>query len=100
MKCAPSEEYNSNYWLTCVLVDPEKAGFTREDLRLKLEAESIESRPLWKPMHLQPVFAEAPRYVDGTSEWLFDRGLCLPSGTLVTEEDLQRVVAVIRSLGR
>ncbi|WP_299282591.1 DegT/DnrJ/EryC1/StrS family aminotransferase [uncultured Porphyromonas sp.] len=100
VKCAPSEEYNSNYWLTCVLVDPEKAGFTREDLRLKLEAESIESRPLWKPMHLQPVFAEAPRYVDGTSEWLFDRGLCLPSGTLVTEEDLQRVVAVIRSLGR
>ena len=51
-------------------------------------------------MHLQPVFADAPRYVDGTSEWLFDRGLCLPSGTLVTEEDLQRVVAVIRSLSR
>ena len=100
VKCAPSEEYNSNYWLTCVLVDPEKAGFTREDLRLQLEAESIESRPLWKPMHLQPVFAEAPRYVDGTSEQLFDRGLCLPSGTLVTEEDLQRVVAVIRSLSR
>ncbi len=100
VKCAPSEEYDSNYWLTCVLVDPEEAGFTREDLRLKLEAESIESRPLWKPMHLQPVFADAPRYVDGTSEWLFDRGLCLPSGTLVTEEDLQRVVAVIRSLSR
>ena len=100
VKCAPSEEYDSNYWLTCVLVDPEEAGFTREDLRLKLEAESIESRPLWKPMHLQPVFADAPRYVDGTSERLFDRGLCLPSGTLVTEEDLQRVVAVIRSLSR
>lgn len=100
VKCAPSKEYDSNYWLTCVLVDPEEAGFTREDLRLKLEAESIESRPLWKPMHLQPVFADAPRYVDGTSEWLFDRGLCLPSGTLVTEEDLQRVVAVIRSLSR
>lgn len=100
VKCAPSEVYDSNYWLTCVLVDPEEAGFTREDLRLKLEAESIESRPLWKPMHLQPVFADAPRYVDGTSEWLFDRGLCLPSGTLVTEEDLQRVVAVIRSLSR
>ena len=51
-------------------------------------------------MHLQPVFAEAPRYVDGTSEGLFDRGLCLPSGTLVTEEDLQRIVAVIRELGK
>ena len=100
VKCAPTEEYDSNYWLTCVLVDPEKAGFTREDLRLKLETESIESRPLWKPMHLQPVFAEAPRYVDGTSEGLFDRGLCLPSGTLVTEEDLQRIVAVIRELGK
>lgn len=100
VKCAPTEEYDSNYWLSCVLVDPEKAGFTREDLRLRLEAEAIESRPLWKPMHLQPVFAEAPRYVDGTSERLFDRGLCLPSGTLVTEEDLQRIVAVIRELGK
>jgi dTDP-4-amino-4,6-dideoxygalactose transaminase len=88
----PSEVYRSNHWLTCVLIDPEKAGFTREELRLSMEAANIETRPLWKPMHLQPVFADAPFYGDGTSEKLFERGLCLPSGPGLTEEDIERVV--------
>jgi hypothetical protein len=78
-ECLPL--FNSNMWLTCIVVDPANAGFTREELRLAMEQENIETRPLWKPMHLQPVFADAPFYGDasGVSESLFDRGLCLPS---------------------
>lgn len=93
----PSEEYDSNFWLTCILVNPEKAGFTREDLRLKMDEEQIETRPLWKPMHLQPVFANVPMYVNGVSEALFNDGLCLPSGPMCTDEDIQRVAKVITS---
>ena len=92
------EGFASNYWLTCVTVEPGEAGFTREDLRLALEGENIECRPLWKPMHLQPVFREAPFYGNGTSERLFEKGLCLPSGPTLREEDLERVVAVVRKL--
>ena len=93
----PSEEYNSNFWLTCILVNPEKAGMTREDIRLKLDAENIESRPLWKPMHLQPIFVDAPFYGNGTSEHLFDIGLCLPSGPTLTDEDIRTVVECIKA---
>jgi dTDP-4-amino-4,6-dideoxygalactose transaminase len=93
----PSEEYDSNFWLTCILVNPEKAGFTREDLRLKMDEEQIETRPLWKPMHLQPVFANVPMYVNGVSGALFNDGLCLPSGPMCTDEDIQRVAKVITS---
>jgi dTDP-4-amino-4,6-dideoxygalactose transaminase len=94
----PSSDFFSNYWLTSIVVDPKKTGgLTREDLRLALEKANIESRPLWKPMHLQPVFADCPYYGDDTSEALFDNGLCLPSGSILTEEDLARVVTVIRA---
>jgi dTDP-4-amino-4,6-dideoxygalactose transaminase len=92
----PSPDFQSNHWLTCIVVDPEKSGFTREDLRLRLEAENIESRPLWKPMHLQPVFEGTPFYGNGTAEKLFESGLCLPSGPNLTDEDVQRVVRNIR----
>ena len=91
-------DYASNYWLTCVTVEPGEAGFTREDLRLALDGENIESRPLWKPMHLQPVFKDAPFYGNGTSERLFEKGLCLPSGPTLGEKDLERVAAVVRKL--
>ncbi|MEK7446491.1 MAG: DegT/DnrJ/EryC1/StrS family aminotransferase, partial [candidate division NC10 bacterium] len=87
-----------NCWLTCLTVDPAVAGFDRETLRLALEPENIESRPLWKPMHLQPVFAGCPAYVNGVSESLFTRGLCLPSGTGMSEADLERVVACVLSV--
>lgn len=88
--------YFSNRWLTTILIDPAlSGGITREDLRLALEAENIESRPLWKPMHLQPIFADAPFYGDGTSERLFEQGLCLPSGSNLTDEDFDRIFAVI-----
>lgn len=90
----PGDEYRSNHWLTCVLVDPSVAGYTREDLRLAMDAANIETRPLWKPMHLQPVFADTPYYGNGVSEALFDKGLCLPSGPVLSEGDLERVVEV------
>jgi len=70
----------------------------REQIRLALEAENIESRPLWKPMHLQPVFADCVSYTNGVSEDLFNRGLCLPSGSNMSEADLERVVGVVGSL--
>jgi dTDP-4-amino-4,6-dideoxygalactose transaminase len=92
---SPDPHYNSNYWLTCILVHPALAGMTREEIRLKMEANNIETRPLWKPMHLQPVFADAPAYLNGTSNDLFETGLCLPSGFLLQNQDIQRVVAVI-----
>lgn len=89
----------ANRWLTCILVDPTlSGGITREDIRLALEKENIESRPLWKPMHLQPVFADAPFYGDGTSEKLFENGLCLPSGSNLSVSDLERVVSYINRL--
>jgi dTDP-4-amino-4,6-dideoxygalactose transaminase len=94
----PSPDYNSNHWLTCILVDPALAGFSREDLRLKMEAENIETRPLWKPMHLQPVFAHAPFYGNGTSEKLFEQGLCLPSGSILSDEDIRRVIECVKGM--
>ena len=81
-----------NFWLTCITVDPTDAGTDRERLRLHLESADIESRPTWKPMHLQPVFADAPRRVDGTSEHLFEHGLCLPSGSGIDDGQLDRVI--------
>lgn len=96
VKQAPGEDFKSNFWLTCVLVDPEKFGMDCDALRLKLAAANIESRLLWKPMHLQPVYAKNPFYGNGVSEKIFSRGLCLPSGSSLTDEDIARVVAEIR----
>lgn len=95
----PNECYFSNYWLTSILIDPEKTGGkTREDLRLAMNDANIETRPLWKPMHLQPVFANAPYYGGNVAETLFDNGLCLPSHPMLTESDLERIVNVIKNL--
>ena len=92
----PSADYYSNFWLTAVVID--HPTVSREDIRLHLETDNIESRPLWKPMHLQPVFEDTPFYGDGTAERLFEKGLCLPSGSNLTEADLQRVVSKLREL--
>ena len=89
----------SNYWLTCITVDPEQFGATREDIRLALEAENIEARPVWKPLHLQPVFAGCPVFGGGVSEKIFERGLCLPSGSNLEEGDLRRITEVIARVG-
>jgi dTDP-4-amino-4,6-dideoxygalactose transaminase len=88
----PNSDYFSNYWLTAVLVDPEMTGgITREDVRLLLDAENIESRPLWKPMHMQPVYEGAKFFGSGLCEKLFEQGLCLPSGSNLTEDDFERI---------
>lgn len=89
-------DLHPNYWLSTILVNPQEAGFTYQELSARLMAADIESRPLWKPMHLQPVFAKAPAYVNGVSEALFAQGLCLPSGPLVTDEDVNRIVEIIK----
>lgn len=94
---AEPEGYFSNRWLTTVLINPEETGgITREDVRLALEKENIESRPLWKPMHLQPVFEGCTFYGDGVSEKLFEQGLCLPSGSNLTDADFERIFQVMR----
>ncbi|MBQ7362183.1 MAG: DegT/DnrJ/EryC1/StrS family aminotransferase [Bacteroidaceae bacterium] len=85
-----------NYWLTCIEIDNTIAGTTRDELSAKLAAANIESRPLWKPMHMQPVFAEAPAYTNGTSEKTFEQGLCLPSGPVVTDDDIDYIINIIK----
>jgi pyridoxal phosphate-dependent aminotransferase EpsN len=87
-------------WLTCITVDPAKLGVDREAIRLALEAENIEARPVWKPMHLQPVFRDCERIGGDVAADLFERGLCLPSGSSLTREDLARVVEVVRRVAR
>lgn len=95
----PSVDYFSNYWLTTLLIDREKAnGITPEQLRLAFEKENIESRPLWKPMHLQPVFKDYPYYDSVVSETLFETGLCLPSGSNLTDSDRKRIASVVNAL--
>jgi dTDP-4-amino-4,6-dideoxygalactose transaminase len=88
----PGPEYFSNRWLTTILIDPEKTGIDNAGVRMRLEEENIETRPLWKPMHLQPVFSGCPAFVNGVSEELFNKGLCLPSGSNMSVEDKERVL--------
>lgn len=94
----PGEKYDSNYWLCNILIDSSVTGFDYEQLRQALDAANIESRPLWKPMHLQPVYRDCPAYVNGVSESLFSRGLCLTAGPWVSDEDVRRIADVIVSL--
>lgn len=95
----PSEDYFANYWLSALKIDPiQTNGITRETLRLAFEVENIESRPLWKPMHLQPIFANYPYYGANIAETLFETGLCLPSGSNLTEEDRNRIETVIKQV--
>lgn len=89
----------SNRWLTTILVEQNEFGFSREDIRLALERLNIESRPLWKPMHLQPVFAGTRFFGSNVSEQLFNKGLCLPSGSNLSTEDVNKVISVVMRLG-
>lgn len=93
---APEDYMEPNYWLHTVTVDPEKFSIDYDQLRIILDEAGIESRPLWKPMHLQPVYKDAPAYVNGVSEKLFARGLCLPSGPMVTDEDFALIISTIK----
>lgn len=91
----PDDYYFSNHWLTTILIDGNKTGCNPELIQKNLELQNIESRPLWKPMHLQPIFSNCPAYVNGVSEKLFERGLCLPSGSNMSGNDLGKVVKII-----
>ena len=88
-------DFYSNHWLTAITIDGAKTGISREDLRLSLLKENIESRPLWKPMHLQPVFQKSPYYGDNVAEGLFNVGLCLPSGSNLTTDERERIKSTI-----
>ncbi len=90
----PSADFDSNFWLTTILVAPD-SGFTADELRVHMASLNVETRLLWKPLHLQPVFSEATRYVDGTSEHLFAQGLCLPSGPCVSIEEQDFIARAI-----
>jgi pyridoxal phosphate-dependent aminotransferase EpsN len=90
----------STRWLTCITIDPVAFGATREDVRLALEKENIESRPLWKPMHLQPVFSGCRVRGGAVSAALFEHGLCLPSGSALTDVELERIAALVRGVCR
>lgn len=95
----PNEDYFANYWLSSILIDSELTnGIDREAVRLALEAENIESRPLWKPMHLQPIFEMYSYYGNKVAETLFEKGLCLPSGSNLTDADRARISHVINTL--
>jgi pyridoxal phosphate-dependent aminotransferase EpsN len=97
----PTAPYGSpNHWLTCVTIDPGAFGATREDVRLALEAADIESRPVWKPLHLQPAFANCRARGGAVARSIFERGLCLPSGSSLTDQDLDRVVEIVRGQHR
>lgn len=95
----PDQRFFSNRWLTTLTIHPEEnGGITREDVRLALAADNIDSRPLWKPMHLQPVFSGLPVNDEGLSGYLFEHGLCLPSGSNLTKQELDRVIRVIKKV--
>jgi len=97
----PNDDYFANYWLSAITIDANKTkGITSETLRLALEAENIESRPLWKPMHLQPIFEKYPYYGKKVAKTLFETGLCLPSGSNLTDEDRTRIKIAIHTIFR
>ena len=92
----PNSDYQSNFWLTTILISP-KTGKTPDEIRLALEKENIETRLLWRPMHMQPIYQDAPYYGGTVAETLFNQGLCLPSGSSLTDEDIHRVIDAIKA---
>lgn len=94
----PSSDYFSNHWLSAITIDPKVAGKTREELRLALLEDNIESRPLWKPMHMQPIFENSPYYGGKVAEELFENGLCLPSGSNLTDDERGRIAKKVKEV--
>ncbi|MDC7995354.1 DegT/DnrJ/EryC1/StrS family aminotransferase [Altibacter sp. HG106] len=92
----PNESFVSNHWLSCITIDKKKTGFSAEELRKAFGEDNIEARPLWKPMHLQPLYENAPYYGGTVAQTLFENGLCLPSGSNLTDTERSRIAAVIR----
>lgn len=96
LKSACSSDIKPNYWLCTILVDEKKLGINNERLRQYLDTMNIESRPLWKPMHLQPIYKDAPAYIDGTSESIYNCGLCLPTGPMVSDDDVKYIIDSVK----
>jgi dTDP-4-amino-4,6-dideoxygalactose transaminase len=95
----PNADFFSNYWLTAILINPTlTGGISREDVRLALDSENIESRPLWKPMHMQPVYEGTKFFGSGVCEQLFEQGLCLPSGSNLADDDFERIFEVLKKI--
>jgi dTDP-4-amino-4,6-dideoxygalactose transaminase len=93
----PTPDYSSNFWLTTILIDP-KCGITPDEVRIALNEENIETRLLWRPMHTQPIYKDVPYYGGDVCEKLFEQGLCLPSGSSLTDEDINRVIIALRNI--
>ena len=93
-----NDDFYSNHWLSAIVIDEERIGFDREKLQLKFLENNIETRPLWKPMHLQPIFSDAPYYGEDVSERLFQKGLCLPSGSNMTDNDRERIAKIFEEI--
>jgi len=93
----PNSDYFSNHWLSCIVIDTKALGKSSADLRIALEQENIECRPLWKPMHMQPIFEQYPYYGAKVSQQLFENGLCLPSGSNLTDNDKIRISNALKS---
>ena len=96
VKCNPDDRSRSNFWLSTLLLDKDSAPLSSDELRIALLDKGIETRLLWRPMHMQPVFADAPFYGNGVGEDLFSRGLCLPSGSSLTDEEVAAVAEAIK----
>ncbi|AKH95602.1 TPA: DegT/DnrJ/EryC1/StrS family aminotransferase [Elizabethkingia anophelis] len=94
----PNIDYCSNHWLSAIVIDSKITGITREDLRMALLEDNIESRPLWKPMHMQPVFSNSPYYGGKVAEELFEDGLCLPSGSSMTDTERERITKTVKKV--
>ena len=94
----PNDDFYSNHWLSVIVIDEERIGFDRDKLRLKFLENNIETRPLWKPMHLQPIFTDGPYYGEDVSERLFQKGLCLPSGSNMTDNDRERIAKIFEEM--
>lgn len=99
VQCNPSEEFDSNFWLSTILIDP-ATGFTPEDVRVAMLDAKIETRLLWRPMQMQPIFRDAPYYGGDVSQRLFETGLCLPSGSVLTDEQISRVIDELHRIFR
>ena len=93
----PTPNYSSNFWLTTILIDP-KCGITPDEVRIALNEENIETRLLWRPMHMQPIYKDAPYYGTNVCERLFEQGLCLPSGSSLTNKDVNRVISALHNV--
>ena len=94
----PTDDIFSNHWLSCIIGDSTKNRLTTDRIRKALDTDNIEFRPLWKPMHLQPIFKDAPYYGETVAQSLFENGICLPSGSNLTKDDKLRILGVLEGI--